>query len=62
MMGLKHKRRELHGLVGVLGVLAALGGFVGRYYSVGTAIVAAFGIWAVGATLVNVLTDPPDRR
>ncbi len=38
------------------------GGFVGGWYSYGTAIVAAIAIWAVGATLVNVLTDPPGRK
>ena len=56
-MNLKNKRRELHGLVGGVGVIAALGGFVGHFYSTSTAIVLAFGIWIIGATLVNVCTD-----
>jgi hypothetical protein len=60
-MNFRQKRRELHGLVGALGVLAALGGFVGGFYSPTTAIVLAFGIWAVGVTLVNVFTDPPSK-
>lgn len=56
-MKLRSKRRELHGLVRGLGVVAALAGFVGQYYSNATAIVLAFGIWIIGATLVNVFTD-----
>ena len=58
-MNLKKKRRELHGLVGGAGVVAALAGFVGHFYSNGTAIVLATGIWIIGATLVNVFTDKP---
>ena len=61
-MQLKNKRRELQGLVGALGVAAALGGFVGNYYSATTPIVLVFAIFAVGATLVNVFTDPPGKR
>lgn len=61
-MGLGNKRRELHGVVGALGVLAALGGFVGHYYSPGTTIVLIFAIVAVGTTLVNVFTKPPGKR
>ena len=58
-MNLRNKRRELHGLVGGVGVVAALAGFVGHFYSSGTAITLAFGIWIIGATLVNVFTDKP---
>lgn len=61
-MNLRRKRRELHGLVGGIGLVAGLAGFVGAFYAPRTAIVAMFGIWIVGATLVNVLTDPPDRK
>lgn len=61
-MKISEKRRELHGLVGGVGVVAGLGGFVGGFYSVPTAIVAMFGVWIIGATLVNVLTDPPAGR
>lgn len=60
-MRLRQKRRELHGVVGALGVVAALGGFVGGWYPAGTTIVLTFAIWAVGATVVNALTDPPRR-
>jgi len=54
----KNKRRALQGLVGGVGVVAALGGFVGRYYSPQTAIVVTVGIWIIGSTLVILLTDP----
>ena len=58
-MNLRNKRRELHGLVGGIGVFAALAGFIGHFYSSGTAITLAFGIWIIGATLVDVLADKP---
>jgi hypothetical protein len=61
-MALRQKRRQLHGLVGALGLVAGSGGLVARWYPAGTAIVLMFGIWMVGATLVNVFTDPPGRR
>jgi hypothetical protein len=56
-MGLRNKRRELHGLVGGIGVVAGLAGYVGGFYPPATATVAMFGIWIIGATLVNVFTD-----
>lgn len=58
-MNLRNKRRELHGFVGGLGVVAGLAGFVGGLYSPATTIVLMFAIWIIGATLVNVLTDKP---
>jgi hypothetical protein len=58
--GIKQKRRELIGLVGALGVVIALAGFVGGYLSTGATIVWTFGVWIVGTMLVRVLTDPPD--
>lgn len=57
-MGLRGKRKELYGLVGALGCVAALGGFVGGFYPPGATIVLSFAIWAVGAMLVQVFTDP----
>jgi len=57
-MTFRNKRRELQGLVGGIGVVAGLGGFVGGYYSVPTTIVAMFGIWIIGTLLVNLMTDP----
>ncbi len=58
-MDLRNRRRALHGVVGALGVVIAAGGFVGGFYSPTTAVVGAFAVWAIGATLVNVFTDPP---
>lgn len=57
-MKLRNRRRELHGLVGALGVAVAVLGLVGGLYPAMTAIAGAFAIWVVGATLVNVFTDP----
>jgi hypothetical protein len=54
-MDWKRRKRPLMGLVGGLGVVAALAGLVGGFYSPTTSIVLAFGIWIIGATLVNVL-------
>ncbi len=59
-MGIRQKRRELVGLVGALGVVIALAGFVGGYLSVRATIVWTFGVWILGTMLVRVLTDPPD--
>jgi hypothetical protein len=59
-MGNRKKRRELVGLVGAIGVVVALAGFVGGYMSVGATIVWTLGVWIVGTMLVRVLTDPPD--
>jgi hypothetical protein len=61
-MNLKSRRRELQGLNGAVGLAAGLGGFVGDLYSPGLAVFLALAIWIVGATLVNLLTDPPDQR
>ena len=56
-MQLRNKRRAWQGLVGGIGVVIALGGFVGGYYSIRSTIVATFGVWIVGTLLVNLLTD-----
>lgn len=56
-MQLRGKRRELHGLVGGVGVVVGLAGYVGQFYSNATATVLMFGVWIIGATLVNVFTD-----
>ncbi len=57
-MSLKNKRRELHGLVGAIGVAVGLAGFVDGCYPPTKTIIAMFPIFAIGATLVNVFTDP----
>ncbi len=60
-MGIRQKRRELVGLVGALGVVIALAGFVGGYLSVPATIVWTFGVWILGTMIVRVLTEPPDN-
>ncbi len=55
-MSLKYKRRELHGVIGGIGVVCILAGAVG-FMSWPTAIVAAFAFWIIGATVVNLLTE-----
>jgi hypothetical protein len=61
-MGWRSKRREWQGVNGALGLVAGLGGYLGQFYSNGVATFLMFGIWILGATLINLLTDPPDRR
>ncbi|MDJ0641115.1 MAG: hypothetical protein QNJ20_20055 [Paracoccaceae bacterium] len=56
-MALKGKKKALYGLVGALGTVAAAAGFIGGFYSPTTTIVVSFAIWAIGATLVNVIAD-----
>ena len=56
-MDLKSKRKELMGLVGGVGVVVALGGFVGGWYTVGTTIVLTFAVWIIGSLLVTLFTD-----
>ena len=59
-VNLKGKKKALHGLVGAIGAVAAAGGFNGAARVAGTllaAIVLSFAIWAIGATLVNVIAD-----
>jgi hypothetical protein len=59
-LAMRHKRRELIAVVGALGVVIALAGFVGGYMSVTTTIVWAFGVWILGTVLVQLFTDPPE--
>ncbi len=61
-MDLKAKRRKLHGLNGAVGLVAGLGGYVGHLYSYALATFLMLAIWMVGATLINLLTDPPTKR
>lgn len=58
-MGIGQKRKELVGLVGAIGVVVAMAGFVGGYLRPAATIVWTFGIWIVGTMLVRVFTDPP---
>lgn len=59
-MDIRQKRTELTGLVGAIGVVIALAGFVGGFMNVGATIVWTFGVWIVGTMVVRVFTDPPD--
>lgn len=61
-MDLKSKRRELQAVNGAVGLVAGLGGYVGNLYSYALATFLMLAIWIVGATLVNLLTDPPTKR
>lgn len=61
-MNLKSKRRELQGLNGAIGLAAGMGGYVGNLYSDAVATFLMLGIWMVGATLITLLTDPPNKR
>jgi hypothetical protein len=60
-MSLKSKRRKLHGLNGAVGLVVGLGGFVGQLYSPTIATFLMLAVWMIGATLINLLTDPPDK-
>jgi hypothetical protein len=56
-VNLRTSRRQLHGVVGALGLVAALLGFVGGLYPPGLTVAIALGIWILGATLVTLFTD-----
>ncbi|MFZ7089691.1 hypothetical protein [Primorskyibacter sp. 2E233] len=56
-MDWRRKKKPLMGLVGGLGVVVAMGGLIGGWYSFGTMIVLTFGIWILGALLVNLFCD-----
>ncbi|MDJ0822119.1 MAG: hypothetical protein QNJ09_09985 [Paracoccaceae bacterium] len=56
-MNLRQRKKDMMGLVGGLGVVIALGGFVGGWYSPGTTITLTFGVWILGALLVNLFCE-----
>lgn len=58
---MRDRRKEWMGVIGALGVAVFLIGLLGGVYSIGLSIALAFAVWAVGATLVIALTDPPDK-
>ncbi|MCV2869836.1 hypothetical protein OEW28_14465 [Defluviimonas sp. WL0002] len=60
-MSLKSKRQELQGLNGAVGLAVGLGGFIGHLFSSSIALFLMLAIWIVGATLINLLTDPPNK-
>lgn len=61
-MELRKRRRELNGLNGAIGLVVGLGGYVGQLYSNAVATFAMLAIWIIGATLINLLTDPPEKK
>ncbi len=61
-MDLRHKRRELQGLNGAVGLAAGFAGYLGDLYSDGIATFLMFSIWIVGATLIIVLTEPTRKK
>lgn len=61
-MNLKSKRRELQGVNGAVGLVVGLGGFIGPLYAPALAVFLMLAIWIVGATVINLLTDPPKER
>ncbi|MFD1341391.1 hypothetical protein [Litorisediminicola beolgyonensis] len=60
-MNFRNKRRELQGVNGAVGLVAGLGSYVGQLYSPWLATFLMLAIWIVGATVINLLTDPPRR-
>ena len=61
-MEFRKRRRELQGLNGAIGFVVGLGGYVGGLYSNSVATFAMLAIWIIGATLINLLTDPPEKK
>lgn len=60
-MNLKSKRNALQGLNGAVGLVLGLGGYVGGLYSYRLATFLMLAVWIVGATAINVFTDPPEK-
>lgn len=56
-MDWKRKKKALHGLVGGIGVVVAVAGFVGGFMTPTTTIVAVAAVVIIGATLINVLIE-----
>ena len=62
IVSLRHKRRELHGVNGAVGLAAELAGHVGQHYSNGIATFLMLSIWMVGATPIILFTEPTDKK
>ena len=54
-------RARLQAVNGAAGLVAGLGGYVGQLYSPALATFLMLAIWILGATIINAVTDPPDR-
>ena len=61
-MELRSRRRELQAVNGAVGLVLGLGGYIGQLYSNALATFLMFAVWIVGATLINLLTDDPNKR
>ena len=61
-MDLRNKRRELQAVNGAVGLVLGLGGYVGQLYSPALATFLMFAVWIVGATVINLYTDPTGKK
>ena len=61
-MDIRSKRKELQGVNGAVGLVLGLGGYVGQLYSPGLATFLMLAVWIVGATVINLITDPTDKK
>ena len=61
-MNLKSKRNELQAVNGAVGLVVGLGGYIGQLYSPALATFLMFAVWIIGATVINLLTDPKSRK
>jgi len=61
-MDFRTKRRELQAVNGAVGLVLGLGGYVGQLYSPTLATFLMFAVWIVGATVINLLTDPTRKK
>lgn len=61
-MNLKSRRKQLQGVNGAVGLAVGLGALIGHLYAPALAMFLMFAIWIVGATVINLLTDPPAKH
>ncbi|SNS60810.1 hypothetical protein [Tropicimonas sediminicola] len=61
-MDLKSKRKELQAVNGAVGLVLGLGGYIGQLYSASLATFLMFAVWIVGATVINLCTDPANKK
>ena len=61
-MSLRTKRTELQGVNGAVGLVLGLGGYVGQLYSNTLATFLMLAVWIIGATVINLLTEPNDKK
>jgi hypothetical protein len=61
-MDLRSKRRGLQAVNGAVGLVLGLGGYIGQLYSNALATFFMFAVWIAGATLINLLTEDPNKK